>query len=250
MGGELTVASTPGRGTTFTLRLFLPALRESALPAAAARLLAPTGYRGARRRLLVVDNEETDRRLVTERLQPLGFTLLQAATGEEALALLTHEPVDAVFMDLAMPGIDGWQAIRALREMGLVHTPVAIVSANAFDKGLDNDLGIGRDDFLVKPVRREQLLAWLGARLALQWTEGPAAPPRRCPRRRRCRSSRRRRRWCCRRRPICTPCTRRCGWAGCAASCSGWTPSRPSIASAPASSPTCGRWRAASSSTR
>jgi len=174
MGGELTVASTPGRGTTFTLRLFLPALRESALPAAVARPLTPTGYRGARRRLLVVDNEETDRRLVTERLQPLGFTLLQAATGEEALALLTHEPVDAVFMDLAMPGIDGWQAIRGLREMGLVHTPVAIVSANAFDKGLDNELGIGRDDFLVKPVRREQLLAWLGARLALQWIEAPA----------------------------------------------------------------------------
>jgi CheY-like chemotaxis protein len=137
------------------------------------------GYLGPRRRLLVVDNEEADRRLVVDRLAPLGFQLLQAASGEEALALLSSEPVDAIFLDLAMPGIDGWTTLRRLRAEGLSAAPAAIVSANAYDKGLENDLGIGDSDFLVKPVRMVELVGWFERRLQLQWlqAEPEAAPP-------------------------------------------------------------------------
>jgi len=79
-------------------------------------------------------------------------------------------------MDLAMPGIDGWATIRRLRAAG-VRAPLAVVSANAFDRRLHNDVGIGADDFLVKPVRMEELLDWLGDRLGLQWrvAETPSA---------------------------------------------------------------------------
>jgi hypothetical protein len=55
--------------------------------------------------------------------------------------------------------------------------PAAIVSANAFDKGLDNDVGITPADFLVKPVRVGELLDWLGRRLALAWIDAPPASP-------------------------------------------------------------------------
>jgi CheY-like chemotaxis protein len=83
-------------------------------------------------------------------------------------------------MDLAMPGIDGWEAIRRLRAAG--HTmPLAVVSANAFDKRLDHDVGLAEEDFLVKPVRLDELLDWLGQRLRLTWIEterAPAPPPR------------------------------------------------------------------------
>ena len=175
MGGALEVQSTPGQGSCFTVRLYLPELPEGALAALPAPAERPVGYAGPRRRLLVVDNEEADRRLLVDRLAPLGFALVQAASGEEALALLARGPVDAIFLDLAMPGIDGWTTLRRLRAEGLSAAPAAIVSANAFDQGLENDLGIGRHDFLVKPVRMPELLRWLGDRLALRWQHAPPA---------------------------------------------------------------------------
>ncbi len=175
MGGELTVRSTPGVGSCFTVRLYLPELRARASQRARPLAQRRTGYSGPRRRLLVVDNEEADRRLLVDRLAPLGFELLQADSGEAALALLhgagDGPVVDAVFLDLAMPGIDGWTTLRRLREQGFEHLPAAIVSANAFDQGLENELGISAADFLVKPVRMNELLGWLQRRLALQWID-------------------------------------------------------------------------------
>jgi CheY-like chemotaxis protein len=96
--------------------------------------------------------------------------LRQAASGHDALDLLAagYRP-HAIFMDLAMPGIDGWETLRRVRQMQLPNVQCAIVSANAFDKALDNDVDIRPDDFIVKPVRHTELLDWLERRLGLQW---------------------------------------------------------------------------------
>jgi CheY-like chemotaxis protein len=123
--------------------------------------------------VLVVDNEEPDREMLTQLLVPLGFVLRTASSGHDALDLLAagYQP-DAIFMDLAMPGIDGWETIRRLRRMnGMAQLPVAVVSANAFDKGLENDAGITVADFITKPIRHSELLDWLEQRLQLRWTE-------------------------------------------------------------------------------
>ncbi|MEO5688131.1 MAG: ATP-binding protein [Burkholderiaceae bacterium] len=179
MGGAMTVHSTPGVGTRFRIVLFLAEQR------AGASLVAPavrrrTGYVGARRRVLVVDNEEVDRELLRQLLEPTGFIVAQASSGEAALAWLrAHQadaPPDAILMDLAMPGIDGWETIRRLRAAGLSDAPVAIVSANAFDRRLDNDGGIGADDYVLKPVRGEELLEWLDRVLKLDWNSEPEPP--------------------------------------------------------------------------
>lgn len=192
MGGEMTVVSTPGQGSVFRIRLFLP---EVHLPAGAARDTAappvrrrPRGYEGPRRKLLVVDNEEPDRELLVQLLQPMGFELRTAASGHDCLDLLAagYQP-DVIFMDLAMPGIDGWEALRRVRGSGHQGIHLAIVSANAFDKGMDNDAGILPEDFILKPVRHTELIAWLERRLSLVWRyDTPAAeaspaatPPRR-----------------------------------------------------------------------
>jgi signal transduction histidine kinase/CheY-like chemotaxis protein/purine-cytosine permease-like protein len=180
MGGEMTVQSTVGAGTTFRVRLFLPALRDEAAPAPLPR--RRIGYRGPRRCIWVVDNEQVDRELLVSRLVPLGFVIEQAASGEECLQRLAaarssdsgREP-DALLMDLAMAGIDGWEAIRRLRTDSLCAAPIAIVSANAFDRGLDNDAGITAAAFLTKPVRADDLLDWIGRALQLDWVEAPAA---------------------------------------------------------------------------
>jgi signal transduction histidine kinase len=218
MGGELTVSSTPGVGSVFHAKLFLPEIHADALgkaapePAAwAARTQrARKGYAGERRRILVVDNEEPDRELLVQLLEPLGFELRQAASGHDALDLLaTGYRPHAIFMDLAMPGIDGWETLRRVRQMQLTdgrpapgraapdgaapgggedmqcrawgQVACAVVSANAFDKALDNDVDIRPEDFIVKPVRHKELLDWLERRLGLQWlydeaADAPAGP--------------------------------------------------------------------------
>jgi len=174
MGGEMKVSSTVGEGTTFRIRLFLPHVRLTQADRWVP-LGVRTGYVGDRRRIWVIDNEEADRGLLVRILEPLGFDVTPLASGLECLSLLrscpqAQEP-HALLMDLAMPGIDGWTTVRTIRQEGLSRAPVAIVSANAFDKGLDNDVGITPDDFIVKPVRVGELLDWLGRRLTLQWIE-------------------------------------------------------------------------------
>ncbi len=179
MGGRLSATSTPGQGSVFTVKLFLPEVHRGV---AARPVLAPArlrrAYAGTRRKVLVVDNEEPDRELLVHLLEPLGFELRTAASGHDCLDLLAAglRP-DAILMDLAMPGIDGWETIRRLRGIEGGHARVAIVSANAFDKGLDNDVGIRADDFVLKPVRHSELLDWLERQLGLQWLEQPQAAP-------------------------------------------------------------------------
>ena len=177
MGGSLAVHSTPGQGAVFQVTLFLPSVDEAAAPAAPLR--TPRGYHGPRRRVLVVDNEEADRELIVQLLTPLGFAVHQAGDGPAALALIAGglRP-DAVFMDLAMPGIDGWETLRRLQALALSPAPAcAVVSANAFDRDLPNAVGIVPADFLVKPVRHRELLQWLERRLALAWHWAPAPEP-------------------------------------------------------------------------
>lgn len=182
MGGEMTVQSRLGLGTLFRIRLFLPEVRAEVAERELPRL-ARIGYAGVRRSVLVVDNEEVDRDLLVNVLAPLGFDVRRAASGLDCLQMLRDFRPDAILMDLAMPGIDGWETIRRMRAQGLSEAPVAIVSANAFDKGLDNDAGIAPADFVLKPVRKNELLDWLGRALALEWLHAPqpAAPPAPAP---------------------------------------------------------------------
>ena len=184
MGGQLSVSSQPGQGSVFSVKLFLPELHGYAASAATHIAKAPQrlGYLGVRRRLLVVDNEEADRELMRTLLVPLGFEVRTAASGHDCLDLLAagYRP-DAILMDLAMPGIDGWDTIRRLRQPRAqrdIDLPaIAIVSANAFDQNLDNDVGIGSEDFITKPVRHRDLLDWLERQLSLVWQTQPLAAP-------------------------------------------------------------------------
>jgi CheY-like chemotaxis protein len=178
MGGELSATSRPGAGSVFRVRLFLPEVHAAVAREPAAKVRR--GYEGTRRKILVVDNEEADRELLVAVLEPLGFELRTAASGHDALDLVAAglQP-DAILMDLAMPGIDGWETIRRLQRMEQLQAKIAIVSANAFDKGLDNDVGVRPEDFILKPVRHPELLDWLERQLKVQWLQepAPAAPP-------------------------------------------------------------------------
>jgi signal transduction histidine kinase/CheY-like chemotaxis protein len=182
MGGELTLDSTPGAGSTFRILVRVPRV-HGATPAA-TREPARTGYAGPRRRILVVDNEAVDRELLVNILAPLGFETAQAQSGQECLALYPVFGPDLILMDLAMPGIDGWEASRIIHHEHRSTVPILIVSANAYDKALDNPAGIAAEDFIVKPVNVAELLERIGRRLQLEWLTQASlqqAPPPQAP---------------------------------------------------------------------
>lgn len=172
MGGKISVESTMGKGTAFEITLFLPQISQTS-ELEITTLSTRIGYHGPRRRILVVDNEQVDRRLLVDVLQPLGFSVTEAANGLECLKCLKSATPDLILMDLAMPIMDGWEAIYIIRKEGQSNIPIAVVSANAFDKGLENNLGIGSKDFILKPVNLEELLDWIGDRLNLNWISPP-----------------------------------------------------------------------------
>ncbi|HTJ97890.1 MAG TPA: ATP-binding protein, partial [Rhodocyclaceae bacterium] len=175
MGGQMSVNSTPGQGSTFQIRLFLPQVAASLVALHKERPVR-IGYAGKRRRVLIVDNERDDREFLLSVLEPLGFEVAQAESGPACLALLEHFRPDLIFMDLAMPGIDGWQTIRMIRQAELSTAHIAIISANAYDKGLENDVGIPNSDFFLKPVKIDEVLEWMGRCLTIDWLEVPAPP--------------------------------------------------------------------------
>ncbi|MDR3412734.1 MAG: response regulator, partial [Formivibrio sp.] len=148
------------------------ALADAALPQ-----VTRIGYIGVRRRILVVDNERVDREMLINVLSPLGFLVGEAASGAECLAILPHFQPQLIFMDLAMPDMDGWETIRRIREAGECDATIAIISANAFEKGQENDVGIAPQDFILKPLKVDELLAWIGTRLELEWVTAPSPVP-------------------------------------------------------------------------
>jgi len=178
MGGELRLEHTSSEGTLFAVRLFLPQVHGAEATVRPARALR-RGYLGERRRVLVVDNEPEDRLMLASVLEPLGFEVAQAASGLECLKMLAPFQPHVIFMDLAMPGIDGWETIRRIRALDSCDAAIAVVSANAFDKGLENDVALPPEDFLLKPVQVEELLDWIGRQLDLAWIEAHEAvsPP-------------------------------------------------------------------------
>ncbi|MFT7229281.1 MAG: signal transduction histidine kinase/CheY-like chemotaxis protein [Methylophilaceae bacterium] len=168
MGGELTFSSHVGEGTTFVINLFLPQSDQTfeALPEAYTDRV---GYKGKKYKVLVADNEAVDRELIFNILEPLGFEMAEASTGQECLDIYQKFKPDLILMDLAMPVMDGWEAAYIIRKKHQSNTAIGIVSANAFDQNLENSAGIDSRDFFVKPVNVEELLIWVGHRLNLEW---------------------------------------------------------------------------------
>jgi signal transduction histidine kinase/DNA-binding NarL/FixJ family response regulator len=176
MGGTLEVESAPGCGSCFRFTLALPVIASetSEAPSPARQI---TGYAGPRRRLLVVDDVDTNRHVLRDLLVPLGFELDEAADGPAALRTVAASPPDLVFLDLRMPGMDGFELARRLRALTAAR-PLKLIamSASVLAFNRADAFAAGCDDFLPKPFRESDLLARIGLALRLEWT-GPAASP-------------------------------------------------------------------------
>lgn len=179
MGGEIGVESAVGVGSVFRFSVpFLPASNEGvsewdsaesargkpALPDDGPSTVAEKPHDSGARILLVEDNP-VNRRVVIEMLARAGFRAETAENGEEALRALCSARYDLVLMDIQMPLMDGFEATRRIREReaasGEPRTPVIAMTAHALAGYREKCLSAGMDDYITKPVSRNELEAVL-----------------------------------------------------------------------------------------
>jgi DNA-binding response OmpR family regulator len=125
------------------------------------------------KRILVVDDDPDIRGLVRELLDRRGFSVTEAADGQEALRVFFDTRPDLVVLDVAMPGLDGWKTLERLRELSDV--PVVMLTAKATELEKTRGLRAGADDYVTKPFGRQELLARVEA--LLRRTGARAAAP-------------------------------------------------------------------------
>ena len=165
MGGQLSVESKPGAGSTFRVKMFFS---EATAPAQGEH--APAQRRifdGKPRRILIADDDPVHLDLVRDILTPIGFELLYAADGEAALDGTRQYKPDLVILDIAMPGIDGWETARRIRADINADVPILMVSANVHDFQRTRRPDDPHDDYLVKPYDIEALVQRVESLLSL-----------------------------------------------------------------------------------
>jgi signal transduction histidine kinase/CheY-like chemotaxis protein len=176
MGGEITVRSEPGKGSTFRIKLHLS---EVSRPRIASTMEDRVrGYVGPRQTILVVDDNEEQRDLVREMLEPLGFNIFTASSGRGCLQLAERHKPNLILLDIAMPEMDGWQVARRFRRQSRERAAILMLSANAMDPHHLLEAERLYDDSMMKPIDLRQLLKKIHALLNIEWIHErqPASP--------------------------------------------------------------------------
>jgi len=159
MDGTISVASTPGRGSTFSVRIPLPRADGAALssPRAPSRPDAPEtdpdGPADRALRVLVAEDNAVNQRVARRMLEHHGCRVEIAGNGREALAVLAREPVDVVFLDVMMPEMDGCETVRRIRrEARYDDLPVIAMTANVMPEDRLRYTELGMNDVVAKPI--------------------------------------------------------------------------------------------------
>ena len=178
MGGDVLVHSSPSQGSEF--RLEIPCVvAQAETPAPSG---SPAPFRGSGR-ILVADDRPENRAVLRHMLAPLGFEIIEAENGRIALDLAARHSPCLILMDLLMPELNGFEAVRLLKaDPALASIPVVAVSASVYDQTQAQSLCAGCEGFLPKPVDFDALLALIQSLLHLESTAVPApTPPAPCP---------------------------------------------------------------------
>jgi signal transduction histidine kinase/DNA-binding LytR/AlgR family response regulator len=179
LGGELTVTSEPGRGSCFQLRMMLP--EPMVAPANTSSYDCVTGYKGAPKTILQIDDNAAQITVVQHLLRPLDFAVFSATNGAEGLALAERCSPDLVLLDIQMPGCSGWDLAAQLRATFGPRLRIVMVSANAQEFRSGGDGGSSHDAFMSKPIDLDALLDTIGRQLDLSWIVADEAPAETSP---------------------------------------------------------------------
>ena len=162
MGGEITVSSEAGKGTTFqfNLKLGYVKLSESTVippPRIAAEKTKFTAD------ILLVEDNLVNQKVASAMIKKMGCTVTVAPNGERALEQIALRKFDLIFMDCQMPVMDGFEATRAIRQMAgdIRDIPIVAMTAHALKGDRQHCLEVGMSDYLSKPVHRDALVAVL-----------------------------------------------------------------------------------------
>ncbi len=188
MGGEVGLRSAAGQGSSFWFTAWLrrqpeadmqaeaPADDHAALPAAEGGVPAQAvdllRSRHAGQRVLLAEDNEVNQEVAVELLRAAGLVVETAADGPRAVEMALAGPYDLILMDVQMPGMDGLQATRTIRQRAGRGTPIVAMTANAFAEDRAACLAAGMNDHVSKPVDPERLYATLA-----RWLAVPQAAP-------------------------------------------------------------------------
>src|SRR6516164_9016613 len=150
MGGDVTVASEPGKGSVFTVRLPGSAEAHTRSPTVSDGRHSPTADR-----ILVIDDDATARELIADHLKAEGFSVVTAEGGVQGLKLARELRPTAITLDVIMPDLDGWSVLAALRQdPELAEIPVIMITiVDEHRRGI----ALGAAGYLTKPIDRERL---------------------------------------------------------------------------------------------
>ncbi|WP_071190333.1 GAF domain-containing protein [Trichormus sp. NMC-1] len=179
MGGEITVCSELGKGSCFTFHIQAsfaqPMPSSKSFPVDHTVSIEP----GHNYRILIVEDNSTNRLLLGKILIRLGFKVQEAENGQIAIALWQQWQPHLIFMDMQMPILDGYEATRQIRireqELNQMQTPTKIIAltASAFTEQREESLSAGCDDFVSKPFHWEEILETISQHLQIQYLYTP-----------------------------------------------------------------------------
>ena len=164
LGGDCSVESAVGRGSTFTITFHAPPVAGTDFvePSSEALLIPEEPGEATPAppldvRVLLAEDGIDNQRLISRLLRAAGADVAVANNGRQAVDRVREEPFDLILMDMAMPEMDGYEAARALREQG-VDAPIVALTAHAMSGDRERCLAAGCTEYLSKPVDRDRLL--------------------------------------------------------------------------------------------
>lgn len=181
MGGDLTVANAPSQGAIFTLAIEVECI-ANAPPTELKPLSSGSGtiqtlVPDQQWRILVAEDHKGNRLLMQKLLSTVGFDIKDASNGQEAIELWQSWQPDLILMDIQMPVMDGFEAVRYIRQHSHLQQPkIVALTASAFEEQRQAILDVGCDDFASKPVNRERLLTLIGHQLGVQYVYKQPTP--------------------------------------------------------------------------
>lgn len=160
MNGEIGVVSTPGLGSTFWFTFIAESIAANKIPVKKEDEIFLKQFTASSPRILLVDDNDINRNVASSILSKSGCTVVEAASGFEAIQKAKDGKYDLIFMDIQMPDMDGIEATLKIKELQLEYLPpIVAMTAYSMEEDKAKFLRCGLDDYIAKPIKATSLIA-------------------------------------------------------------------------------------------